>query len=110
MARLHGSRHSQKRSRRDFNNQRRRKWNDERQRHPEPERGRNHPLRPYSVLGRADELKAKATETIPLLGDFIMSGQATMLYAAPNTGKTLMILHLLLEAIECGRIEADLVY
>lgn len=68
------------------------------------------PLRRHSVFGRADELEAKATETTPLLGDFIMKGQATMIYAAPNTGKTLILLHLVLEAIEQGRIGADRVF
>ncbi|WP_162238759.1 AAA family ATPase [Brevundimonas sp. Leaf363] len=71
---------------------------------------RKNPLLPFSLLGRAEELEAKAADTKPLLGDFIMSGQATMIYAAPNTGKTLIVLNLLLDAIEQGRIDPDRVF
>ena len=61
---------------------------------------RAHPLIRFSLRGKADELEARAADTKPLLGPFIMDGQATMIYAAPNTGKTLIVLHLLLAAIE----------
>lgn len=68
------------------------------------------PLRKFSLLGMADELEASAADTTPLLGDFIMQGQATMIYAEPNTGKTLTMLALCLEAIEEDRINAANLY
>lgn len=73
---------------------------------PEP---RSHPLFRYSLLGSADELEANAADTKPLLGQFVMDGQATMIYAAPNTGKTLIIIHLVLKAISEGKIDPDCV-
>jgi hypothetical protein len=68
-----------------------------------------HPLFRYSLLGSADELEANAADTKPLLGQFVMDGQATMIYAAPNTGKTLIIIHLVLRAIAEGKIDPDCV-
>lgn len=62
------------------------------------------PLRKFSLLGKADYLEARAADTTPLLGDFIMQGQASMIYAEPNTGKTLITMALSLSAIEDGRI------
>ena len=64
----------------------------------------------YSLRGKADELEARAADTKPLLGPFIMDGQATMIYAAPNTGKTLIVLHLLLAAIEQGLVDPNRVF
>ena len=69
-----------------------------------------HPLLRFSLIGKADELEAKAADTKPLLGQFVFDGQATMIYAAPNTGKTLIMLHLLLAAIAAGRINANSVF
>ena len=66
-----------------------------------------HPLIRFSLQDKADELEAAAADTTPLLGSFVMNGQATMIYAAPNTGKTLIILDLVLKAIQKGRIDAD---
>lgn len=70
-----------------------------------------HPLRQFSLLGMADEIEANAADTKPLLGKFVMQGQATMIYAEPNTGKTLIALKLCLDAFEAGRIApANLYY
>lgn len=62
------------------------------------------PLRKHSLLGRADEIEARAAATKPLLGKFVMLGQATMIYAEPNTGKTLIAVNLSLDAFDRGRI------
>ncbi|RYF94554.1 MAG: hypothetical protein EON95_04975 [Caulobacteraceae bacterium] len=72
--------------------------------------GVKNPLEKYSLLGRADEIEAGAASTKPLLGDAIMQGQATMIYAEPNTGKTLITLNLCLQAIEAKRIDAANLY
>ena len=70
---------------------------------------RSHPLMRFSLRGKADELEADAADTKPLLGQFVMDGQATMIYAAPNTGKTLIIIHLVLKAIAEGKIDPNCV-
>lgn len=72
--------------------------------------GAKHPLRRFSLLGRADEIEASAADAKPLLGQFILQGQATMIYAEPNTGKTLVALKLCLTAIDAGRIEPENLY
>ena len=72
---------------------------------------KRHALQPFSLLGQADEISAQAARATPLLGDFILTGQATMIYAEPNAGKTLILNWLCSEAIEAGRIRAaDLYY
>lgn len=71
---------------------------------------KRNPLRRFSLLGQADEIEANAAETKPLLGKFIMLGQATMIYAEPNTGKTLITLRLCLDAIEALRIDPNNLY
>lgn len=68
------------------------------------------PLRQFSLRGRADELEAMAADTKPLFGEFAMHGQATMLYAEPGTGKTLLLISLCLQAIEMGRIDPNNLY
>lgn len=68
------------------------------------------PFRRYSLLGKADEIEASAAEAKPLLGKFVLRGQATMIYAEPNTGKTLITLKLCLDAIERGKIDPDHLY
>lgn len=66
-----------------------------------------HPLFRFSLRGTAHELEAEAADTKPLLGQFVMDGQATMIYAAPNTGKTLITLYLVLKAIADGLIDPN---
>lgn len=78
---------------------------------PEPqERAPKPPLSRFSLRGMADELEARAAETKPLLGKFVMQGQSTMIYAAPNTGKTLVVLKLCLDAIDAGHIDPGKLY
>lgn len=70
----------------------------------------NNPLRQYSMLGSAGEFEARAVAAKPLLGEVCLSGQATIWYAPPNAGKTLIGLNLALEAVELGRIDPGNVY
>jgi RecA-family ATPase len=62
------------------------------------------------LRGRADEFEAMAAATKPLLGNFVMQGQATMIYAEPNTGKTLIALKLCFDAIDAGLIDPNNLY
>lgn len=68
------------------------------------------PLRKFSLLGHAATLEASAKDSTPLLGNVALAGQATLIYAPPNAGKTLIVLWLVMQAIEAGRIEAGNVY
>lgn len=69
------------------------------------------PLDAYSMRGRFEELEAEMVKAEPLLGSFILKGHMTIIYAEPNTGKTLLMMACGLEAIRSGRIEpSDLYY
>ncbi|RDV05957.1 hypothetical protein DXH95_00415 [Sphingorhabdus pulchriflava] len=70
----------------------------------------NVPLLKYSLQGKADELEKLAESNRPLLGQVCRSGQATIFYAAPNSGKTLIGMHLAQEAIREGRLAAGNLY
>lgn len=62
------------------------------------------PMTRYSLQGHLPELEAAALETKPLLGNVALAGQATVIYAPPGSGKTLVTIWLLMEAIRSGRI------
>jgi hypothetical protein len=68
------------------------------------------PLRAYSLRGESADFLLRATEAKPLLADLCLSGQVTVWYAAPNTGKTLIALNLLTDAVTERRIDPDRVY
>lgn len=68
------------------------------------------PLQKHSLQGMADEFEQMGIEAEPLLGDVCISGQSTIWYAAPNSGKTLIGMFLILEAIRESRIHAENVY
>jgi AAA domain len=79
--------------------------------HLKPVPPRFNPLLRYSLLDCVDELEAMAQDTKPLLGNICMMGQATMIYAPPNTGKTLLTIRLLIDAIQVGLIDGnDVIY
>lgn len=62
------------------------------------------PLSRYSMQDRVDELESQAMVQIPILGNIALLSQSTVIYAKPNTGKTLITLHLIIEAIKQGNI------
>lgn len=68
------------------------------------------PFNAFSLRGTAAEFEDRATDAKPLLGNVCMSGQATILYAQPNSGKTLVTLHLLIDAVKEDRIDSDRAY
>ena len=59
-----------------------------------------HPLAQFSLLGHAQEVEKQTVEQKPVLGEVALLGQATVWYAAPNTGKTLIALSLLIQSIQ----------
>jgi hypothetical protein len=64
----------------------------------------------FSLKGRSDEIEKLAVAEIPVLGRLALAGQLTVFYAAPNTGKTLITLSLLLESIHERRVDGSSVY
>ncbi len=68
------------------------------------------PLLQFSLRGKAEEFERQAVKAKPLLGDLCLAGQATVWYAPPNAGKTLIVLKLLSDAVAEGRITPDNVY
>jgi hypothetical protein len=68
------------------------------------------PLRKYSLINSVAELEKEAQEQTPLLDQLCLKGQATVWYAKPNSGKTLIALHLLRNAIAEERIKGGDAY
>jgi hypothetical protein len=68
------------------------------------------PLDQYSLLGKGADLEKSAAKNVPLLGGVVLSGQATVVYAPPNSGKTLLTLSMATEAVEEGRLCAERCY
>jgi hypothetical protein len=68
------------------------------------------PLLKHSLQGQADALEKLAKAARPLLGQVCLSGQATVWYAPPNSGKTLIGLALVVRAIRENLILPDNVY
>jgi len=68
---------------------------------------KRHLLERYSLRGQSAELKKRSLGEKPILGDIGLQGQLMVIYAAPNTGKTLITLHLLCEGIQKGVINPD---
>jgi len=67
-------------------------------------------LAKYSLQGHLDEIERSVVNSRPLLGNIALMGQYTVFYAAPNTGKTLVTLYLLMDAISHGRVDPSLVF
>lgn len=57
-----------------------------------------------------EKMRETAKEQVNVLGELALLGQSTVFYAAPNTGKTLISLHLLIRSIEQGVISPEDVY
>jgi len=68
------------------------------------------PLDKYSLLGMSDEIEKQVMEEVYVLDDIVLIGQSTAIYAAPNTGKTLLALVGITESIKHGRINPAHVY
>lgn len=64
----------------------------------------------FSLSGMGNTLSEKAVALKPLLGDLVLQGETAVWYARPNTGKTLIALSLMLEAVHEKRIEGSKVY
>lgn len=68
------------------------------------------PIERFSITGKSAALSQLAQAQVLALGQYAVLGQATALYAAPNTGKTLIVLHDLGRSIKAGALEATKVF
>ncbi|MDI4635525.1 hypothetical protein J7U46_20850 [Pelomonas sp. V22] len=68
------------------------------------------PLARYSLTGTSATLRERVQALGEAIGGFAHLGQCTALYAAPNCGKTLLVLHAIEAAIRTGFIAAGKVY
>ena len=64
----------------------------------------------YSLKGKSEDIAKQALEQVLILGELAILGQLTVFFAAPNTGKTLFTLWLLIEAIKKGLIDPSSLY
>lgn len=71
---------------------------------------RINPLDKFSLLGKSSDLEKIAINQHYILGDLAILGQAIVIYASPNTGKTLIVLYLIIEAIKLGSIDPSKLY
>jgi hypothetical protein len=68
------------------------------------------PLDRYSITFKTEELAQLAQSPEPLLGPVCLANQTTVFYAKPNTGKTLLLMKFLIDAVKQGRIEGGSCY
>lgn len=68
-------------------------------------------LAQFSLTGKSAAMRAKMMDDKYVLGRIAILGQWTAIYAKPNSGKTLLTVHLLIEAVRSGNINgADVFY
>jgi len=64
----------------------------------------------FSLTGKSDTLKSQLTDEIDVLNQLATLGKLHYFFGAPNTGKTLLIISLLLQSIHAKRIKASNVF
>lgn len=64
----------------------------------------------FALNGQSKMMAEKMKSDTYILKDLAIAGQMTVFYAAPNTGKTLIVLKMLIDSIKCGSIKAEYVY
>lgn len=61
----------------------------------------------FNLTGRIEEMRRELKEQVEVLPRLALLGQWTTLYAAPNTGKTLLTMWLLRESIRAGNVDGS---
>jgi phage/plasmid primase-like uncharacterized protein len=64
-------------------------------------------LQQFSLNGQSESMKKQMLEDKYVLGRMAILGQFVVFYAAPNIGKTLLVLWMIIRAIEEGQIKAS---
>lgn len=68
------------------------------------------PLARFSLQNHVEQVERDAVAQTHILGRLVLLGQATVWFAAANTGKTLLLLHLLSEGVAGGLINPEQVF
>ena len=71
---------------------------------------KTNPLAKFSLINSVGDLEKQMVEEKLILGDIVLAGQGTVIYAAPNTGKTLILLWLMVQAIKDGKLDPSKLY
>jgi hypothetical protein len=64
----------------------------------------------FALNGNSKEMRQQMLEDKFVLNGIALLGQATAIYAKPNSGKTLLTIHLVCEGIKSGELSADDVF
>jgi hypothetical protein len=75
-----------------------------------PETKKPFSLAQFSLYGQTAAMKEKMLNDVFVLKDLALLGQSTVFYAEFNTGKTLLTLYLLCQAIDSGEIKGQDVF
>ncbi len=78
---------------------------DDHQKPPDPKT--KGPFSEYLLNGKSEEMRNKMLDDKYILGEIAILGQATVLYAKPNTGKTLLVMFMLSEKILSGELDGS---
>lgn len=68
------------------------------------------PLTRFSLKDSLADLEKQRVEQRLIFGKIVLLGQATAIYALANTGKTLILMNLIVDAIKNGRIDPSKLY
>ena len=77
---------------------------------PTPSSRSSNSLDRYPVNEELCQLEEEVVEQIFILMCLALMGQITVFYASPNTGKTLFMLWMLIQAIKSGKVDPSKVY
>ncbi len=64
----------------------------------------------FSLRGKAVGIELAGNSQRFALGELALAGQATVIFASPNSGKTLIVIYLIIQGIVSGAIDANLVF
>ena len=67
-------------------------------------------LTQFSINDHIDEMREAMTNQTFILEGIALRGQSTVIYAKPNTGKTLLVIYELIESVDAGRVEGKDVF
>ncbi len=69
--------------------------------------GKPFSLKAFSMQGQAEVMRKQMLDDVFVLAFLALLGQATTIYARANTGKTLLVLWMLIQSIIAGRIKGE---
>ena len=70
----------------------------------------DHFLKKHSAVHHLEEMRRNASPTDPLLSPIVVNGEFTVIYAAPNSGKTLLTLFLIRQGIIEKRFSPERIF